>query len=147
MVAKPVTIFLSLSPSYQYTQNFVTKVGFFMVIFALNSLNIEFNAFSHLLFKGPKQVTSNGWRTCATCVGNFIMKTFSFIAFSITARDTWVRWPSKINKSGLCVVISQNFANHKAKISVVIHPLSESPQKIFFSGGFYGLREVCQFFP
>ena len=101
----PFTILDSLMPSSQILHSWFTKSAFESWDFAADKLTLSYSICSQRFFRGPKHVTSSGWRMLVTCGADFTIISFSFMAFSMTGNVIWVMWPSKSSNSGLSFTI------------------------------------------
>ena len=116
------TILDSFIPSFQILHSWFTKSSLKSWDFAANKLTLSSSSCSQRLLRGPKHVTSSGWRMSVTCGGNFTIITLSFMAFSMTGNVIWVMWLSKSSNSGLSFAIFIKISNHSANTSESIHP-------------------------
>lgn len=118
-------------PLYNISEIIFTNISFPIDCFAPNLFTHKLIN-CHSFLSGLKYATSNSCKTSVTWGRNMVlnMSIFSSITHSITGTNTWVRWRSNSNTSGLSFFVSQNFSNHTAKMSLVIPPLSESEKNI-----------------
>ena len=88
---KPLILFFFFMPQFQIAHNLLINSKLVSRCLILNSFMHWWSHLSHTCLRGPKQETSRGCNTSATCGGNLTIMIFSSSALLMTGINIWVR--------------------------------------------------------